>query len=91
MDLAEHYYHQADWLNCLSYATEGLKITHKSGSYLDTPDAWSAKLPDLAGIGAWNMGLQEQSLTFFEQAVQLAPEDDRIRNNLASVKTALGK
>lgn len=91
MDLAEHYYHNADWLNCLSYATEGIKISHKSSNYLDTPEAWGAKLPDLAGIGAWNLGLRDMSLEFFEQAVALAPEDDRIRNNLTTVKAALGK
>lgn len=91
MDLAEHYYQQADWLNCLSHATEGLKITHKANHYLDSIEAWGAKLPDLAAIGAWNLGLKEESLVLFEQAAQLAPDDERIRNNVASVRAALGR
>jgi tetratricopeptide (TPR) repeat protein len=85
LDLADHYYHQADWLNCLAAATECLRITHQAGNYLDTPTAWGAKPNDLAGIAAWNLGLKSLSVTHFEQAVVLAPHDERIRNNLAVV------
>lgn len=91
LDLADHYYHQADWLNCLATATECVRLTHRSHSYLDTPSAWGAKPHDLAGIAAWNLGLKLLSVSHFEQAVALAPNDDRIRNNLAVVTAGLSQ
>ena len=90
MDLAEHYYHAADWLNSLAMATEALKITSKGGTYLDSAEAWGSKIPDLAGIAAYNMNLLDLSVGYFEQAVALNPTDERIANNLLAAKRARG-
>lgn len=82
MDLAEHYYHEADWPQCYANALAALKITNKSGSYLDSAEAWGSKLPDLAGIAAYNMNMFGEAIKWFEQAVALNPEDQRLQNNL---------
>jgi glycosyltransferase involved in cell wall biosynthesis len=91
IDLAEEYYRNSDWLNCLAMCAETLKITKKPGSYLDDPNAWGAKPYDLAGIASWNLGLREQSLGYFEEAVKLAPDDARIQNNLKLIRESLGQ
>ena len=89
MDLAEHYYNEADWINSLCNAVNALRIGHKGGSYLDSPEAWGAKIPDLAGIAAYNLQMLEDSVRYFEQAVALAPNDQRIQNNLRAAHAAL--
>ena len=89
LNLAEYYYSKGDWLNLYAAAKEGLAITASSGSYLDYPHAWGGKLWDLAGLGAWNLGLKEESLKMFEQAHTLEPHDDRIKNNYEFVKNTL--
>jgi len=89
MDLADHYYAEADWLNCLCNAVNALKILHKSGTYLDSQDAWGSKIPDLAGIAAYNLGMMQDSVRYFEQAASLNPQDQRIQNNLRSARNSL--
>lgn len=91
LNLAEYYYGRSDWLNLYATAKEGLAITTPSGSYLDYPHAWGGKLWDLAGLGAWNIGLREDSLKMFEQAYLLEPTDERIKNNYEFVKNTLGQ
>ena len=89
LNLAEYYYSKGDWLNLYASAKEGVAITSPSGSYLDYPHAWGGKLWDLAGLGAWNLGLKEESLRMFEHAYSLEPSDDRIKNNYEFVKNTL--
>lgn len=87
LELAEHYYHLCDWLNCLAASSEALKITNKTGSYLDSANAWGAKLWDLAGISCWNLQMWEKSVENFTQAVALDPMDQRLQNNLSIAKS----
>jgi tetratricopeptide (TPR) repeat protein len=89
LNLADYYYNQSDWINLYATAKDGLKCTSPSGSYLDYPSAWGAKLYDLAGLGAWNLGLKEESLRLFEEAHKTEPNDDRIKNNYMYVKNTL--
>lgn len=89
LNLAEHYYNECDWPNLYAAAQSGLAITQPSNSYLDYPHAWGGKLWDLAGLGAWNLGLKEKSLEMFEQAAQREPQDARIQNNLRYVQNIL--
>lgn len=89
IDLADHYYHAADWLQCLAMATQALSITHRSNSYLESADSWGARPHDLAGIAAWNLGLKQQALQHIQQAATLAPDDQRILNNLRTVSELL--
>jgi glycosyltransferase involved in cell wall biosynthesis len=90
IDLADHWYHQADWLQCMAAAGQALAITQPSGTYLDTKEAWSAKPWDLASIAAWNLGLRDQSLTYAQKAHEIEPDDQRILNNLKVIQAALG-
>jgi glycosyltransferase involved in cell wall biosynthesis len=88
LNLAEYYYNKAEWVNLYAAAMEGLTITTPSGSYLDYPSAWGAKLWDLGGLGAWNIGLKTESLRLFEEATKIEPHDARIRSNYEFVKNA---
>jgi len=90
VDLADHYYHAADWLQCMSNAMQAISITHKSNSYLETAEAWGAKPYDLAGIAAWNLGLKQRAVDLITTAAQLAPDDQRIQNNLQVVRSSMG-
>lgn len=91
LELADHYYHTCDWLNCYAASAEAIKITHKTGSYLDTAESWGSKPHDLAGIACWNLGLKATSAEHFTRAVEINPNDDRIKNNLAIVLGQLGE
>jgi tetratricopeptide (TPR) repeat protein len=89
LNLAEHYYAISDWANLHAVAQEGIKITQRSHNYLEYTHAWGGKIWDLAGLGAWNLGLKDVSLKMFEQACALEPADGRIAGNLQFVKNSI--
>jgi tetratricopeptide (TPR) repeat protein len=89
LNLADYYYAQGDWLNLYTAAQEGLKLTQRSHNYLEYPSAWGGKLHDLAGLGAWNLGLHDASLEHFARAIEAEPNDSRIRNNYEFVQNAI--
>lgn len=90
MDLADHYYQATDWPACYAHALQALQITRKSGTYLDSAEAWGTKIPDLAGVAAFNMHLYEPAIKWFEQAAELNPQDARLQNNLKFARQKLG-
>lgn len=83
VDLAQHYYEIGNWEGSLYSATRALSITDKPLEYLCEPSAWGSLPADLAGIAAWNLDLKERSIGYMVEALKLAPEDKRLRNNLA--------
>ena len=91
LDLADYQYSTQDWSGLYASAKQVISIQHKSGTYLDTVNAWGAKPWDLAGIAAWNIGLLDECVTLFSRAVELAPTDRRISNNLQLAVNALHK
>jgi glycosyltransferase involved in cell wall biosynthesis len=90
IDLADHWYHLSDWLQCLAAVEHAISITQTSGSYLDTRESWGAKPWDLGSIAAWNVGLKHKSLQYALQAHSSDPSDQRIFNNLKVIQSALG-
>ena len=91
LNLADYYYGEADWINLYAASKEGLKLPNPSGSYLDYPHAWGGHLWDLAGLGAWNLGLKEESYNLFKKAHELEPNNQRITTNYTFVKNSLNK
>ena len=90
-NLAAYYYDHSDWPNLYAAASEGLKIVTRKNNYLEYPHAWGAKLPDFCGLACWNLGLKDQSLRMFEQAHNLEPHDERVKNNYLFVKSAFNQ
>jgi glycosyltransferase involved in cell wall biosynthesis len=90
-DLAQHLYAHSKWISCYAACSEALSITQGTNSYLDTADVWGPHLHDLAAISAWNMGLKSESEAHAQAAVNLAPDDQRLQNNLTAIQHSLGK
>lgn len=89
LDLASCYYQAQDWHNCLAASVTGLRIQHKTHTYLDEQSAWGAQLHDLAAVSAWNLGLKQESLSHATQALALNPQDARLQTNLKLIEQAL--
>lgn len=82
-DLALYYYEARSWESTLYCAKRCLSIVDKPLEYLCESEAWGSQPHDLAGISAWNLGDYEYALTQMLKALELAPNDERIRNNTA--------
>lgn len=83
VELAEFYYGQNRWEECLLMAENALSITEKPLEYLCEEFAWGFIPYDYAAIAAYNLGNLEKALTYGTKAVELNPDDLRLQSNLA--------
>lgn len=81
-DHALFCYRISIWDECYFSATKALTINDRQNVYTCDPKVWGALPHDLASISAWNMGQKTQALYHVKMAAQLAPDDQRIQNNL---------
>jgi tetratricopeptide (TPR) repeat protein len=79
--LAAFAYNESDWPLCFFAARKGLDITNKRGHYLEEVAAWGYALHDYAALACYNLGMKGEALRHAENALALAPEDERLRRN----------
>lgn len=82
VDLAHLYYEQKRWSQCLAAAQRALEIIEKPLEYLCEEFAWGALPFDLAAIAAHNIGLRDYAKNYGTQALELDPNNERLRTNL---------
>lgn len=82
-DLALACYRTSRWAECFGAALTCLSITNRELVYTVDPAVWGAQPHDLASVAAWNLGLFDVAHTHALKAVELAPDDLRLRQNLA--------
>jgi tetratricopeptide (TPR) repeat protein len=81
VDLAMACYRRGMWPESYAASTAALAIRDRELVYTCDPEVWGCKPHDLASIAAWNLGLQYRALEHCQEALNLAPEDPRIKNN----------
>lgn len=83
-DLGLLYMGYQDWHGVVYAAQQCLNIVFRDNtSYLNDRCAWGEGPYDLLGIGHFYLGNKEEAKKNFLQALQLAPNDERIQANLA--------
>jgi len=82
-ELALLYYRQHRWPDCYAAAMRALEIKDKQLVYTCDPAVWGHWAHDLASISAWNMGMKDVAREQAKIAVELSPDDGRLRANLA--------
>ena len=81
-ELALLMYRQHRWEECFAYAMRALRIVNREQVYTCDPAVWGAQPHDLAAIGAWHLGLKDMAIEHGQKAVELEPNDERLRANL---------
>jgi len=61
---------------------EALKIPNKSNSYINEEFCWNHGIYDLLSVNAFALGHIEEAIENCKKAHDLAPNDERIKNNL---------
>ena len=89
VNLAQHYYDNADWQQVYKYSKQALAITNHPMDYTCTPEAWGYLPHDLLSIAAWHLGLYQESLEQSKLALARNPDDKRLQNNLKLVEDYL--
>ncbi len=87
--LAKIGYLEKNWPLTYVMAEKGLTITESTGSYLVEPESWGYSLYDYGAISAYRMGMYEKSKEYGEKACSLAPENERLKNNLKLIEVKI--
>lgn len=82
VDLANYYYQQENWEECMLAAENALKIEEKPLEYLCEADAWGYAPYDYAAIASSKLNLYQKALNYGTKAVEALPEDQRLLKNL---------
>jgi len=67
----------------LEYSVKALDITEKPLEYLCEDEAWGDRPYDLAAIASYSLGKYDDALKYGSKAVELNPNDERLKNNIA--------
>jgi len=81
-ELAMLMYRQSRWEECLSAAMRALRIQSREMVYTVDPEVWGHQPYDLAAIAAWNIGIYDMALKYGEKALELSPNDERLKSNV---------
>ena len=87
--LAQHYYTQQNWEECLDWAKISLLAKEKSLDYLCEEFAWGDLPYDLAAISSYNLGLYKDAAEYGSLAQAINPSDQRLKDNLVYYLKAL--
>ena len=88
-DLAMWLYRRSEWAECYGAAMKALSIRDKQLVYTCDPAVWGHWPHDLASIAAWHLGLKDEAYKRAKNAVELSPDDDRLKANLLWIEEAL--
>lgn len=82
VELAQMYHDRKDWERCRAACLMALAITEKPLDYLCEAFAWGALPHDLMAISSYHLGDFQMAVHHGKIAVELAPDDQRLRTNL---------
>ena len=68
-----------------------MERSRRDHSYLDHAEAWGNQLLDFGAIAAANLGWYTQAADWCQQALDLQPTDDRLKNNLQWMQSQIDK
>lgn len=70
-----------DWDSCYITMKKCLAVTHRTDGFTQDPAAWEWPAYDLAALAAYNAGLYQQAVAYGQQALDQAPDDQRLQMN----------
>lgn len=86
LDLSRAAHALHDWRTCFWAATKCLDIPGRTMSYIADSASWGPDPYDNAALSAFHLGLYTQALEYGQKAIDLAPNDERLVNNMKFYK-----
>jgi glycosyltransferase involved in cell wall biosynthesis len=81
-ELALLFYYQSRWEECFALSMKTLKITSNVAEHTADTTVWGYLPHDLASIAAWHLGIKKVAIEQAKLAVNAAPDDTRLIDNL---------
>ena len=77
------------WPEMFAATSQALAIKVREAVYMVTPEAWGAQMHDYHALAAYNLGLYHVAAEHGRIAVDMAPGDNRLQDNLKFYMEAL--
>lgn len=81
LELAFTYYELKDYYRCAKYLELSLEIKNNVKTYINDPLCYNGTIEDLLGVCYFYLNDFEKSLRYSALALELNPNDERIKNN----------
>lgn len=91
VELASICYNGDDYEGMVYFANKALEIKERPKTYITEASAWGSLPYDYASLGYFYTGRYVQALEMVKEALELAPDDERIRNNMYVMEKALNE
>lgn len=91
MDLAKALYAKKDWDGVVYLTNCALAIGERPRTYICESEAWGSLPWDLRSLGLYYTGRVEQALADVKKALELSPQEERLKNNRVWMEKALEK
>ena len=82
IEMAQLAYAEKDWPRVFHMAEEALKIKERPSTYINEAFSWDFTIYDLGALSCYELGLYEKSYNYAKTASEMAPDDQRLKNNL---------
>lgn len=86
MDWAWMLYAKGDWEGVAFLTGRALAISHRERTYITESAAWGSLPWDLRAIALYRLGRLREALEAAERACDMAPGDERLKNNAALIR-----
>jgi len=80
--LANYYYVNKKWDECLLVSKKALEYNTKPMTFLAESWAWGPMADDLIAVSAWQLGDFQTAVVHGRKAVEISPNEERLVNNL---------
>lgn len=91
VELATIYYDEKNYQETYKYLKEASMIKEKTKTYINEEFSWNSYFYDLYSVAALNVGEIKESLENAIKALELNPNDERIKNNIKYIEAVLKK
>lgn len=82
VDLADACYKLSRWAECFAAAHTALQITTRNMDYTVNPRSWGYLPHDMLALAAYHLNHPAVAIEHGKKALELAPDDDRLKRNL---------
>lgn len=73
------------WKMAVARCEEALRLTNRPMTYMCDPYAWGEGPLDIMSVALWYLGKRETAVMYCRKALEIAPNDERIKRNLAAM------
>lgn len=86
VELALAAYYNQDYSTVFFMAEQAQNIKQESKTYINQIYAWDSTLPDIASVACFELKLYDKAYYYANQAFELNPNDNRIKENYELIK-----